>query len=443
MFNNRVLQNTKWIIVCKIIQSLVQLVVGMLSARYLGPANYGLINYAASLVAFAVPVMQLGLQATLVQEYVNDPDKEGEIVGTSLVMNGVSAVACMAGVVTFTAFANAGETVTILVCGLYSTSLLCQSFEMLQYWFQAKLLSKYSAPAMLCAYIVASAYKIYLLATAKNIYWFAVSHSIEYGVTGLVLFVTYLKRGQQKLSFSCQTAKRLFGKSRHYIAAMLMVVVYTSMGNVMLKMMVGEAENGYYAAAATCVSISNFVFMAIIDTARPVALQSREISVEQFEKNVSRVYAITTYLALAQSVVYTLFAEFIIKVLYDDAYSPAAPVLRILVWNTAFSYMGYVRNIWILGEEKHKSLFAINFGGAVANLVFNIWLIPGLGAQGAAYASVLTQIFTNFVMGFVLKPIRRNNVLILRGVHPKCIWETVKLLVDSLRGEKVAVDEKE
>ena len=64
---NKVVKNAKWIIVCKVVQSLLQLVIGMLCARYLGPSNYGLINYAASIVAFVLPIMQLGLQSTLVQ----------------------------------------------------------------------------------------------------------------------------------------------------------------------------------------------------------------------------------------------------------------------------------------------------------------------------------------------------------------------------------------
>ena len=87
MIKNKVFNNAKWIIVCKIAQALLQLLIGMLSARYLGPSNYGLINYAKSLVAFVGPFTQLGLNATLVRELVETPEKEGEIMGTSLLMS--------------------------------------------------------------------------------------------------------------------------------------------------------------------------------------------------------------------------------------------------------------------------------------------------------------------------------------------------------------------
>ena len=60
MSKKSALKNASWIIVCRIIQSLISLVIGMISARYLGPSNYGVITYVSSVVAFALPIMQLG-----------------------------------------------------------------------------------------------------------------------------------------------------------------------------------------------------------------------------------------------------------------------------------------------------------------------------------------------------------------------------------------------
>ena len=95
---NKIAKNATWIIACKIVQSLLALVINMLTARYLGPSNYGLITYAASLVAFVVPLMQLGLTNILVQELVNRPEEEGKVIGTSTILSLVSSLACIAGV---------------------------------------------------------------------------------------------------------------------------------------------------------------------------------------------------------------------------------------------------------------------------------------------------------------------------------------------------------
>ena len=95
---NRVINNASWIIGCKIMQSILSFLIGIFTARYLGPSNYGLISYAASVVAFFSPIMQLGFSATLVQEFISQPEKEGSILGTSLVLNIVSAFCCVLGV---------------------------------------------------------------------------------------------------------------------------------------------------------------------------------------------------------------------------------------------------------------------------------------------------------------------------------------------------------
>ena len=70
MIKNRVIKNASWIIACRVVQSILSFLIGMLTARYLGPANYGLINYASSVVAFVTPIMYLGLNAVLVQEII-------------------------------------------------------------------------------------------------------------------------------------------------------------------------------------------------------------------------------------------------------------------------------------------------------------------------------------------------------------------------------------
>ena len=124
MIRNDMARNAKWMILCKAAQSLLQMVLGMVTARYLGPSGYGLISYAAAVTAFAIPFMRLGLDETLVREYVAGPEREGETAATALLLNGLSGLACMACTLLFVTVANAGEPVTILVCALYSLSLL-------------------------------------------------------------------------------------------------------------------------------------------------------------------------------------------------------------------------------------------------------------------------------------------------------------------------------
>ncbi len=426
MRTDQVVRNAKWIILCKIAQSVAQLIIGMFSARYLGPSNYGLINYAASIVAFAIPIMQLGLNSTLVYELVESPEKEGEIMGTSMLMNITSSFVCILGVTAFVNVANFGDTEVIFVCILYSISVFFAALEMIQYWFQYKLQSKYSSIIMLVSYIFVSLYKIFLLVTAKNVYWFAITHSIEYGIIGISLILFYKKLGGGRLCFSIERAKKMIKKSKHYILAALMVVIIQNIDHIMLTSMISKGENGYYSAAITSATVVQFVYLAITDSFRPLVLSTKKSNREEYEKNISRLYGIITYLTIAQSIAFTIFAKLIIAILYGSEYRPAATVLQILVWYIVFSAMGVVRNVWILAEEKQKYLPLINALGAVMNIALNSVFIPFWGACGAAFASLLTQFFTNFILGFIIKPMRENNRLMLKGIDPRFFFPQLK-----------------
>lgn len=418
VFKNRVVKNALWIIMFRIAQSLVALVIGMVTARYLGPSNYGLLNYASSIVAFVVPLAQLGIRNVLVEEIVSHPEREGKTLGTSLVMGLVSSLFCIIGCILFVSIANAGEHDTIIVCALYAVSLIFQITEMIQYWYQAKLLSKYTAIVSLLAYIVVTVYKIILLVTEKSIAWFAISYAFDYFIISAVLLILYKKLGNQKLSFSFSLGKQIFARSKYYIMANMMVTVFAQTDKIMLKMMIGNAENGYYATAITCAGITGFVFLAIIDSLRPVIFESKKVNQAKFEKNVSLLYSIIIYMGLAQSIALTVLARPIVKILYGDAYLAAVPILQIITWYTAFSYMGNIRNIWMLAEEKQKYLWIINLSGAVLNVMGNLVLIPSLGAVGAAIVTVTTQFFTNFLMCMLFKPIRPTSMLILKALNP-------------------------
>ena len=415
----RIGQNAAWIIGCKIVQSIINLIITMVSARYLGPSNYGLISYAASIVAFFIPIMQLGFSRTLVQELINKPKREGKILGTAIILNFISAVACMITIFLFFEFAHAEEKVTIIVGGLYSISLLFQATEIIQYWFQAKLLSKYYSIISLIAYCLVSVYKIYLLIAGKDVTWFALSNSFDFLLISIALICVYYKLGNQKLSFSFSLGKEMLQRSKYYIVSSMMVTVFSQTDRIMLKLLVNESENGYYSAAFVCVGMTSFVFLAIIDSMRPVILAEKKRESNEYGTKLSQLYSIVTYIGLAQSIGMTLLARPIILILFGKEYVASITTLRIAVWFVTVSYYGNIRNVWILAEQKQRYLWIINMSGAIMNIVLNAIFIPFCGAAGAAIASVITQIFTNIILTLIITPIKDVNKYLIRGLNPK------------------------
>lgn len=426
---SKTVKNASWIIICKLLQSVLNLVIGMITARYLGPSNYGLINYAASITAFFVPLMRLGLTSTLVREFVSDPQNEGGILGTSLVLNIVSSIASIIGISTFSMLAHRNEPETIVVCILYSFTLLFQAAEMSQYWFQAKLLSKFPSVASLAAYVVVSIYKIYILISDKSVYWFSVTHVIEACIVAIVLMLIYRRISHQKLTFSFSLARKLLSASKYYIISGMAVTILQNTDRFMLKMMITDESTGYYSVAATCAGMFAFVYTAIIDSMRPQILQQKSVSNEKYEEYLSILYAVLFYTSLIQGVVTTVFADIIVNLLYGAEYLPAVNALRISVWVNAFAYFGSVVSIWILGEGNDKIIVWMGLFGAACNVILNLLLIPRFGASGAAMASLLAQILKNICFCMVNKSLRRTVVIMLNGINPRFAITQIRKMI--------------
>lgn len=415
---NKIVKNASWIIICRVVQAILNLIVGMITARYLGPSNYGLITYASSIVSFVVPVVQLGLNGILVQEFVSKRENNGEILGTATVMCMASSLLGVVGVWAFTSVINRGETDTILVSVLYSISMFFQMTELIRYWYQSRLLSKYVSVVSLISRFMVSAYKIYIIISGKSIYWFASVNSLDYFIISCSLFVVYFRLGGEKLSCSGRKAKELLGKGKHFVFAGLMESIFGQTDKIMIKIMVGDAASGFYSAAITCAGMSVFVFTAIIDSFRPVIFENKDNNFKTYKKNTILLYSIIIYIALFQSIGLTVFSRPVVYLLYGLEYLPAVSILRIITWYSAFSYLGSARYIWFLAEKKEKYIWITNLIGALINVAGNWILIPMWGAVGAAIASVVTQIMTNFALNFVLKPIRENGKWLLEALNP-------------------------
>ena len=427
LFKKKAAKNAAWIIACKLIQAILGLMISMFTARYLGPEKFGVVNYAQSLVTFITPVAQLGLTSTMVHELVNHPEQEGEIVATAIGMSAFSSLLCMAGLMGYVRLSSPDEPETMLICGLYSLVLLMQSLELIQYWFQEKLLSKYSAILTLAAYSIMSAYQMYLLVTQKPVAWFALSKVLEYGIIAVGLLLFYRRLSDGKLRWNEQIARRMIAQSWHYMVSFLMVMTFAQADRIMIKRMIGNTAMGYYSAAVVCANMTDFVFLAIIESLRPVILEDKRMNQQAYEECMSLLYCIVIYLSLLQSVFITLLARPIVNILYGQEYTNAVQALKIIVWYTAFSYIGTARNVWILGERKEKTLLLINFCGAVTNVGLNLLLIPRWGIEGAAFASLVTQMFTNWGIGYLLPSIRENNRLIWKGLNPRLLKVVVQM----------------
>lgn len=418
LVKNKTVQNISWLIGGRIVHVILSFVIGLLTTRYLGPSNYGLINYATAYTTFFSSFCTLGINSVIVKNFIDHPYDEGETIGTTLVLRAISSVLSLCTILGIVSIADDGEPVTLVVVALYCVSLIFQVFDTFNYWFQSKLLSKYYAIATIIAYIIASAYRVLLLAFGKSIQWFAVANSVDYCIVAALLVLFYKLNHGPKLSFSIKKAKELLSASCSYILSGLMVAIYGATDKLMLKQMLDDASVGYYSLALSISTMWVFILSAIIDSLKPTIMKYYNDDKRLYETINRKLYAIIFYLSLLASSFIAIIAPWFISIIYGEDYLPAVAPLRIVVWYVAFSYLGVARDIWIVCERKQKNLKYLYIGSAVLNILLNFIMIPQLGVNGAALATLITQISTIFIFPAIIKDMRPNV---------RFMWDAIKL----------------
>ena len=179
-------------------------------------------------------------------------------------------------------------------------------------------------------------------------------------------------------------------------------------------------ETGFYSTATAINGMWCFVLTALIDSMQPSVMEAHKSGDEEQFKNKNRqMYAVVFYVSMGVAVLFNVFAEVAIYILYGKDYLPAAMPLRVVSWYTAFSYLGVARNAWIVSKGMQKHLSKLYIFAAVANVLLNCALIPVMGSSGAALASLVSQVLTGFVLPFFIKDLRENAMLMLEAIMLK------------------------
>ncbi len=415
--SRRFLNNTGWLLAGRISQMIIQFLVGTFSARYLGPNNYGTINYVASYISFFASFCSLGLNGVIINEYINHSEEEGKITGSAIFLRFLTAILCsIAFLALIYVIDGRNDSTVMIVAVLCAIQLPFTAFDTINFWYQSKLLSKYASIIQTLAFLIVSIYKIFLLVTAKSVYWFAFSTSLDIILLAIFYYAGYQKQKLQKLGYSWLVGKRILKGSIHFIISDMMVYVYTYTDRIMIKQMLGSTtEVGLYSAASVIVGIISFIPISIIDSARPVIMAAKKENEELFKLRVRQTICVVAWISFAYSFFLLLLAKPVIYLIYGKDYIDAALCLRILVWSNAFSFIGGIRSIWLIAEGKNNFVWKLSVLSAITNVLFNLIFVHFYGMNGASIATLLTCVCGLF-FPMIFKDTRDFTVQVLYAI---------------------------
>lgn len=391
------ISNSFWMMFSKIYSMIISLVVGSLSARYLGPSNYGLLNYGTAIISFFTTVSSLGLSFTLVVEMVKKNEKTGSYLGTALIMRFCAAIISFLGIILIVAILEPQNKLLQIVTALQALSVILNTYEILLYWFQMNLQMKFVTIASMVALTVTGIWRILLLILNASVEFFALSNSVTALVCGGIVLIIFLKKDHPRLKWNWNDGVYLLKGSYHFIISGLAVTLYSQLDRIMLGKMLSTDTVGYYSAAMVIATMWEFVPHALINSTRPVLTDLKQKDEVEYIKKYKLLLLAISLLGIFVSLGFMIFGKLAVVILYGSSYLPAVPVLKILIWSTSFSMIGTARVVWLVNEEMGGFEKYFTVMGSIVNVVLNAVFIPRWGITGAAITTLISQVFVALV----------------------------------------------
>ncbi|NOT14944.1 MAG: flippase [Methylotenera sp.] len=409
------LANTAWMFSEQVLRIITGLLVGIYVARYLGPEKFGLFSYSIAFISLFSAISKVGLDGIVVRDLVNAPEKRDAYLGTAFWIKGFGVLIACFGIVEVVTIANF-DPLTKLYIFIIAAGLTFQPYEVIDFYFQSRVLSKYVSMCKMTQLFLSSVLKLYFVYTNKDLIWFVAVSTIDQASLGLALIFAYSQQKNKSFyfKFDRQVAKKLLRSAKPLIVSGVMVSLYSSMDRIIIKEFLGTHQVGLYAAATGLTIPMYFVPYLLANSFFPAILSAKQQSQDLYNRRLSTLYKLVILMGLFVGFFVSTFAIQIIDILYGEQYEASAETLKIYIWNFLLICFSAIFGKWLLSENLQRLIPRFTTLAIIINIIGCLLLIPRWSIEGAAIAAVAAQLLPVLLFGIINKHVRSNLILIFK-----------------------------
>jgi O-antigen/teichoic acid export membrane protein len=401
--------NSVWLFSEKILRICVGLFVTSWVARYLGPENFGLFNYALSFSGMFAALAGLGLDGILARDLVKTPNKANELLGTAFVLKLAASISALI-LILMVLFFNSVDHYTKNLIFLISISSIFQSFNVIDIYFQAKVESKFAVYANVILLLISSVVKVYLINSSAPLIYFCIAVVFDSFVLAIGLIYFYLKNKNEitKWKFDFVLAKNFLMTCWPLIIGMASASIYMRIDQLIIKQFLGNSAVGYYAAAVRLVEVWMFASTVITQSFSTAITNAKKVNHELFIERVQMQYNLLVKISFVISLGTCIFAEPIVNILYGNSFEETVGLLRCYSFSLIFVYLSNASWSYYFNENL-QFLGGLRLAyGAVINAGLNLLLIPYYGVYGSVIATLFSYSFSSFFVNYFSNRTRAN-----------------------------------
>jgi len=387
----RYFTNTGWMFGGQMLTLLLSFFIGAWLARYLGPENYGVLNYAVAFVGLFGFIMNLGVDGIITRDLVKFPEKRDELLGTGFRLKIIGGVIAFALTVSAALIFSLSPLIRLLIV-IFAATFILQAINIVSLHFQAGVQAKRNVRVTLTATLISSILKIGAILTGRGVIWIIVIFTLDFLWQGIAYARAYQASGlrMKDWRFDRALAKEIFSAAWLLMLASASAYIYLKVDQVMIGAYLGTRAVGLYAAAVKLCEIWYFIPYIICASLFPAIVNAKITSPLVYKQRLKALYLLMVGLATAIAVPMALLAPWIIKVIFGRAYLAAAGILQIYIWSGIGFFVYVAIYQYFLSENRLWAIFYYSVFSMLANVGLNFILIPRLGLTGAAWATFIS-----------------------------------------------------
>lgn len=383
-------KNTGWMFLGQATM-IVSLIINIWLARYLGPENFGTMNYVFAFVGLFGFLTNLGINDILIRNLVRQPEKRDEFIGTAFSLMTVGGIVSFS-LITILSFVFETSPIVRALIILYATTALLSPVNVISAYFQATVQAKKNALAQIIGILIVSVIKVFLIVSGQGIIWLVGAFVLDY-VVGTILYIINYKQSNLKMShwsFNKVIAKEFLSASYLLMLSAITGYLLLKIDQVMVKFFLDEAAVGIYAVAVKLSEVWYFIPGIICGSVFPAIINAKKTNEILYKKRLQRLYLFLGGAAFVIAIPITFLAPYIISLLFGEAYIAATLILQIYVWSGIGFFLGIGINRYFMAEDNLKPIFYYSLIAVIINITLNFILIPTIGLAGAAWATLIS-----------------------------------------------------
>lgn len=186
-----------------------------------------------------------------------------------------------------------------------------------------------------------------------------------------------------------------------FVISAVSVAIYTRLSIWFLDYFYGKSYVGIFTIAVSLASSWSFVLLAIITSSFPqIFSENKDLEAIRKAGNLGRVILVISIFII--TFIY-LIGGYLLQLLYGEKYSSSFEPLIILSISTMVSSLGVISSRFIAKYSGYSYLAKKTIVVLFLSACFNYYSVKYYGMQGAAWATLATELFSLTVLNYFFK----------------------------------------